>query len=221
MNPTERKLLLTAHITASVGWIGAVLAYLALVIAAMMGTSDQALRASWIALELIGWYVIVPLALTALCTGIGIALATPWGLFRHYWVITSLLLTGFATAVLLRHMVTVTRYARIAAGTVIGEVGGSLRLALREELLHAGAGLVLLLGMTALNMYKPRGLTALGRQRSGVATDSPSRGMAETGAPPAPPVGKPRWLRAAWLHAAVLLLGLAILHAVGGLRLHD
>ena len=59
MSPRIRKFLLTTHITVSVGWIGAVLAYLILVIAAMTGQSDQLRRAAWIALELIGWYVIV------------------------------------------------------------------------------------------------------------------------------------------------------------------
>jgi hypothetical protein len=82
MNPKGRKFLPTLHITVSVGWIGVVLAYLALVIAAMLGQSDQLLHAAWIALELIGWYIIVPLALAALITGISIALGTPWGLFR-------------------------------------------------------------------------------------------------------------------------------------------
>jgi hypothetical protein len=54
MNPKGRKFLPTLHITVSVGWIGVVLAYLALVIAAMLGQSDQLLHAAWIALELIG-----------------------------------------------------------------------------------------------------------------------------------------------------------------------
>jgi hypothetical protein len=46
MSPRIRKFLLTTHITVSVGWIDAVLAYLILVIAAMTGQSDQLLRAA-------------------------------------------------------------------------------------------------------------------------------------------------------------------------------
>ena len=221
MNPKGRKLLLTTHVTVSVGWIGAVLAYLALVIAAMTGQSDQLLRAAWVALELIGWYVIVPLALAALVTGIGIAIGSPWGLLRHYWVATSLLLTVVAAAVLLQHMSTVTLFASIAADAAIADVREGLRSALRGELLHAGVGLVVLLGITTLNVYKPRGLTAYGRMRSGVVADSPSSGVNRTESGWGTPERTPRWVHVVWIHAAALLLLLAILHVAGGLRLHS
>jgi hypothetical protein len=221
MIPKGRKLLLTTHITVSVGWIGAVLAYLALVIAAMTGQSDQLLRAAWMALELIGWYVIVPLALAALVTGIGIALRTPWGLLRHYWVATSLLLTVVAAAVLLQHMSTVTLFAGVAADAAIADIRDILRPALRGELLHAGVGLVVLLAITTLNVYKPRGLTAYGRRRSGVIADSRSRSASRPESGWGTPVRTPRWVHAVWIHAAALLLLLAILHVAGGLRLHS
>ena len=65
----------------------------ALVITAMAAPEDRLLRGAWISLEVIGWYVIIPLALSALFTGVGIALSKPSGLFRHYWVLTSLFLT--------------------------------------------------------------------------------------------------------------------------------
>src|SRR5690554_271050 len=100
MNPNTRKLVLAIHIAVSVGWIGAVVAYLALVVNAMVVQDDQILRASWAMFELIGWYVIVPLALAALASGIGIAIGTTWGLFRHHWVAVSLILTVLSTAVL-------------------------------------------------------------------------------------------------------------------------
>ena len=78
---------LTAHIACSVGWIGAVLAFLVLVIAAITNSDDQTLRAAWIAMELTGWFAIVPLAVGSLFTGVIIALGTKWGLFQHYWVL--------------------------------------------------------------------------------------------------------------------------------------
>lgn len=221
MNSKVRKLLLATHITVSVGWIGAVLAYLALVIAAMTGQSDHLLRAAWLALELIGWYVIVPLALAALMTGISIALGTPWGLFRHYWVTASLLLTVVAAAVLLQHMSTVTSFASIAADVAIADVRDVLRPALRGELLHAGVGLLVLLGIATLNVYKPRGLTAYGRRRSGVVADSLSGTVSGTESGWEAPARTPRWVHAVWIHAAALLLLFAIIHVAGGLRLHN
>lgn len=99
--------------------------------------------------------VIVPLALTALVTGIIQSLATPWGLVRHYWVVVSLLLTVFATAVLLLERQPVTYLAERAAAPADPR-------GLPGTLLHSIGGLVILLTVTALNMYKPRGLTRHG-----------------------------------------------------------
>src|SRR5690242_12889607 len=157
MTPRLRKFALTAHLTCSIGWIGAVLAYLALVIAATISQNSWTLQAAWIAMELIGWYVIVPLALAALLTGLVMALGTPWGLFRHYWVLFSLVLTIFATVVLLMHLQTVSDVAGRASATPGAAVGG-----LPGEFVHAGVGMLVLLVIQVLNMYKPRGLTPYG-----------------------------------------------------------
>ena len=152
-----RKLVLTVHLTSSLGWIGAVVAYLALGVSAVTSRDAQTVRAAWIAMELTGWSVIVPLALAALLTGLVMSLGTPWGLFRHYWVLISLVLTIFATVVLLLHMPTVSHLAgvaRAADAADLGRLGG--------DLLHPGAGLLVLLVITGLNVYKPRGMTPYG-----------------------------------------------------------
>jgi hypothetical protein len=161
MTPRLRKFALTVHLTFSVGWIGAVVAYLALVVAAMASQDAQTVRAAWIAMGLIGWFIIVPLALASLLTGLVMSLGTKWGLFRHYWVLFSLVLTTFATVVLLLHMPRVSFFAGVAAKTDGADVGG-VRGALRGELLHAGVGLLVLLVIEVLNLYKPRGMTPYG-----------------------------------------------------------
>ena len=157
MTPGLRKFVLTAHVTSSVGWLGAVVAYLALAVAALTIQDAQTVRAAWIAMELTGWFVIVPLALASLLIGVVNALGTPWGLFRHYWVLVKLLLTVFATIILLLHMPTVSYFAGVAAETDSANLGG-----LRGELLHAGGGLLVLLVTTTLSVYKPRGMTRYG-----------------------------------------------------------
>src|SRR5215212_9977197 len=124
MTPGIRKFALTMHLTCSVGWIGAVMAYLALVVAALISPDSRMLQAAWIAMELIGWYIIVPLALASLLSGLVMALGTPWGLFRHYWVLLSLVLTILANLVLLVHMQTVSDVASIAAETPNAAVSG-------------------------------------------------------------------------------------------------
>lgn len=157
MKPGVRKFALSVHLTFSVGWIGAVLAYLALGVAAVTSDEVETVRAAWTAMELIGWYVIVPLALASLFTGVIMALGTKWGLFRHYWVLISFTLTIFATVILLLHMPTVSSMADMAQ-----RAEGADLEALGDDLGHPGIGLVILLVIQVLNLYKPQGMTRYG-----------------------------------------------------------
>ena len=160
MSPGVRKLALTVHLTCSVGWIGAVIAYLALGVSAVTSQDAQTVRAAWIAMEVTGWTAIVPLAVASLLTGLVMSLGTPWGLFRHYWVLISLVLTVLSTVVLLVHMPSVTHVAgmaRAADGATLAGLGP-----LGGDLFHPGVGLLVLLAITVLNVYKPRGLTPYG-----------------------------------------------------------
>jgi hypothetical protein len=68
LSPALRKLALTVHLTASLGWVGAVIAYLGLGIAAVESSDTETIRAAWTAMEVTGWWVIVPLAIAALET---------------------------------------------------------------------------------------------------------------------------------------------------------
>jgi hypothetical protein len=157
MTPRLRKFALSVHLTFSIGWIGAVLAYLALGVGAATSEDVQTVRAAWTAMELTGWYVIVPLALASLLTGLVMALGTKWGLFRHYWVLISFALTVLANIVLLLHMPTVSSMADTAQ-----EAESATLEALGGDLLHPGIGLGILLVIQVLNLYKPAGMTRYG-----------------------------------------------------------
>src|SRR5829696_2735262 len=159
MPPGLRKFALAAHLTFSLGWIGTVVAYLALGVAAVTSQDAQTVRAAWIAMELTGWYVIVPLALASLLTGLVMALGTKWGLFRHYWVLFSFVLTIIATVVLLVETQTISYFADIAADPTASS--DDLR-ALGSTLVHSVGGTVVLLVIVVLNVYKPRGMTWYG-----------------------------------------------------------
>jgi hypothetical protein len=179
MPPGLRKLTLATHLAFSVGWIGAVVAYLVLGVSAVTSQDGQTLRAVWIAMELTGWYAIVPLALASLLTGFVMALGTKWGLFRYYWVLFSLVLTIFATVVLLLHMPDVSVLAdaaREAEGAALAGPDKHLYAQLEGgDLLHPGLGLVVLLVIQVLNVYKPQGLTQYGRRKQGERLRGPER----------------------------------------------
>ncbi len=163
MGPRLRKLALTGHVASSVGWLGAVAAFLALAVAGLIGTDGPTTRAAYLAMEPIALFVVVPLALASLFSGIVQALGTPWGLFRHYWVLIKLVVTVVATAVLLLQVGPIGRLADAARETTLS--GPELREERASLVVHAGGGLLVLLVPTALSVYKPRGMTGYGLRK--------------------------------------------------------
>jgi hypothetical protein len=164
MSPRLRKFALTAHVTSSVGWLGAVACFLALSVAGLASQDAQTVRAAYLAMEATGWFVLVPLSLASLLTGLVQSLGTKWGLVRHYWVLAKLLINVFATIVLLLYMQTLDYFAGVAAETTLSSDDLS---GLRDPspALHAGAALLLLLVATVLAVYKPRGMTPYGQRK--------------------------------------------------------
>jgi hypothetical protein len=160
MTPRIRKLVLAVHVTTSVGSLGSVAVFLALAIAGLTSQDAQTVRAAYVAMALTAWFVIVPLVLTSLLIGLVQSLASPWGLFRHYWVLAKLLLTVFTVVVLLLQMGGISYIAGVAAETTLSSTDLiGLRRSIRT---HAAGGLLVLLVLVALSIYKPRGMTRYG-----------------------------------------------------------
>jgi hypothetical protein len=160
MPPRLRKIALTAHITASVGWMGADAGFLALAVVGLTSPEAQLVRAAYLAMGVTAWFVIVPLSLAALLTGLVQSLGTKWGLFRHYWVLVKFLLALLATSVLLIHTQPISLLAGTAAEATLSSA--DLREPRLQLVVAAGAGLLVLLVNTTLGVYKPRGLTPYG-----------------------------------------------------------
>ena len=179
-----RKVALIAHVTSSIGWFGAVAGFLALALAGLFSQDAMTVRVAYIAMELITRFVIVPFAFVALLTGIVSSLFTKWGLFRYYWVLVKLVITILATLILLVHTQPIELLAGIAVKTVV--VGANLH---SEQILlvnASSAALLVLLVVTALSYYKPRGMTQYGwrkqhEERQGVTAVDASNDQAQEG----------------------------------------
>src|SRR6266705_34215 len=143
MTPGLRKFALTTHVTSSVGWLGAVGAFLCHAIAGVGSADPQLVRAAYLAMHLTTWFVIVPLSIAALLTGVVESLGTTWGLFRHYWIVTKLLLTVLATIILLVHTQPIDRVAAVASQTTLAF--GDLRQVRIQLVGDACAALLVLL----------------------------------------------------------------------------
>ncbi|EKX64789.1 hypothetical protein Sipo8835_40305 [Streptomyces ipomoeae] len=177
-----RKFALTTHVASSVGWLGSVAAFLVLAVVGLTGEDAQRVRGAYLALEVTGWYVIVPLAFASLLTGLLQSLGTTWGLLRHYWVLAKLALTVMATFLLLLHMQVVDHVANTAART---NLSGSDLGGMRAQLVFdAAAAVVVLLTTTALSVYKPRGITRYGwRVQQEQRAERAGGGTVDTAAP--------------------------------------
>ena len=198
-----RKFALTTHVTSSVGWFGAVAAFLSLAITGLASQNAQTVRAAYLSMELTTWAVIVPLSVAALLTGIVQSVGTPWGLFRHHWVVAKLGLTVLATVILLVHTQPIGRVAAVAAERMLSST--DLRQLRIQLVADAAAALFALLVATTLSVYKPWGLTSYGRQEDVVAMNSTRASIAN-----------PLWSRL-WLLGVVVAVTLfVILHLMTG-----
>jgi len=159
------KLLLTAHIAASVGWLGAVAGFLVLSIAGLTSHDADVVRGAYLSMNLIGLFLIVPLSLAALLTGLIQSLGTQWGLFRHYWILLKFLLSTGATFLLLQHQFGAVARAASRASSAPPGAFPELGQLSTQLVADAGFALLALLAITTLSVYKPWGRTSYGRRQ--------------------------------------------------------
>jgi hypothetical protein len=212
MTPALRRFTFTTHITSSIGWVGAALAFLALAVIGFTSDDPLKVRGAYLLMAPAAWFVLVPLAHASLLSGIALSLGTAWGLFRYYWVVLKLGITVFATVILLIYMGTFREMAGVAADPVMDLA--VVRNA--SPIVHAILALILLLAVTWLGIYKPFGMTPYGRGQQSAA-----RQTLRTIAVPLPKVSPPaagqtpRWVYLVGILAVGLILLVALIHLTG------
>ncbi|WP_230423348.1 DUF2269 domain-containing protein [Streptomyces radicis] len=155
--PVRRGLLVT-HVVVSVGWLGLTLCLLVLGVTGAVSGSEATAEAAYRSMKIFGDWLLAPLALLTLGTGVVLSLGTHWGLVRHRWVLIKFVLTLITTAASLFAL-------RSGIDDAAGEVAAGRRVT-------DGAGLVVppsvalacYLFMTAISVLKPWGTTRWGRR---------------------------------------------------------
>jgi hypothetical protein len=209
---------LTTHVTSSVGWVGAVLAFLALAIIGFSSDDEVKVRGAYLLMAPAAWFVLVPLVHASLLSGIVLSLGTTWGLFRYYWVVLKLGITVFATVILLIYMGTFRQMAAVAADSFVNLA--AVRNA--SPIVHAVLASVLLVTATVLGIYKPFGMTVYGKrrleeqQRPASALTPASAGSARA----IDTAGTPAWVYVVGAVALALAVLVVILHLAGASPTH-
>jgi len=213
MRPAIRKPLLVLHMSCSIGWIGAVAAFLVLSIAGLTSRDSDVVRGVYQSMDLVSRFAVIPLCLASLSTGLVQALAGAWGLRRYYWVATKLGLASLATTALLVHQFAfVGEAAKRASGAMSDALFSPEFVSLKNELVLAPSmAILVLLTATTLAVYKPWGPTAYGRRQQ----------MERLGRAPPVEVAPGGRLKLVLTIVVAVIVGLVVLkHLSGGLSAH-
>ncbi|PNV73621.1 hypothetical protein BES34_016955 [Leptospira inadai serovar Lyme] len=111
-------------------------------------------------MDLIGRFMIIPLSVLSMLTGLVLAFWTQWGLVRYYWVFVKFVLGIFSSIGLVLHQyVAIGEVAKKVAATATFSDPGRLG---PQLIMDASLAILVLLIATVLSIYKPWGLTPYG-----------------------------------------------------------
>lgn len=159
-----RRTILVVHVAASAGWLGLTLGLLALALAAYTAESASMAEASYRSMKVFTDWLVLPLSLLTLTSGLVLSLGTRWGLARYRWVFTKFWLTCATTAA----SVLMLRPGVDRAATVVAS--GSVVVESRDLLMGPAVSLTAYVFMTVVSVLKPWGLTHRGRRLRAVTS---------------------------------------------------
>ncbi|WP_415947660.1 DUF2269 domain-containing protein [Streptomyces sp. KLOTTS4A1] len=158
LNRPARRATLVVHVTAAAGWLGLTLGLLALAAAAITTDSAATTEAAVRSMKLFADWLVIPLALLTLLSGLLLSLGTQWGLARHRWVYVKFWLTLATTAAS-----TFALRPGVNHNAEIVSAGGALPDA-TDLIMGPIVSLTAYVFMTVISILKPWGLTRRGRR---------------------------------------------------------
>ncbi|MFJ3328116.1 DUF2269 domain-containing protein [Streptomyces griseus] len=170
MKPLKRPVrrgVLVAHVAVSVSWLGLTVGLLTLGLTAFLTGDPATASAATRAMKVFGDWLVVPVALLSLVSGLVLALGTPWGLARHRWVWIKFWLTLITTGLSILSL-------RPGIDAAVADEVVDINLVIAPSVATATYLLI-----TAISVLKPWGLTRRGRRlrisaSSAKSVDAPS-----------------------------------------------
>ncbi|MFF7010575.1 DUF2269 domain-containing protein [Streptomyces fimicarius] len=170
MKPLKRPVrrgVLVAHVAVSVSWLGLTVGLLTLGLTAFLTGDPATASAATRAMKVFGDWLVVPVALLSLVSGLVLAVGTPWGLARHRWVWIKFWLTLITTGLSIFSL-------RPGIDAAVADEVVDINLVIAPSVATATYLLI-----TAISVLKPWGLTRRGRRlrisaSSAKSVDAPS-----------------------------------------------
>ncbi|HEX6444096.1 MAG TPA: hypothetical protein VF053_03335 [Streptosporangiales bacterium] len=145
-----RRAVLVLHVVVSAALLGELWGLVVLNLTATLTAETELAHSAYRLMEQLIFEGGAPLSLTGLATGVVLALSSPWGLLRNYWVFAKLLLL---VGVILGGVLFFTP-ADLADATRDGAAPAARQW---QQVAVVASGVVMLVVATALSVLKPRG----------------------------------------------------------------
>ncbi|KZB85775.1 hypothetical protein AVL48_30470 [Amycolatopsis regifaucium] len=163
LTPRWRKLVLVVHVVSSVGWLGITVVNAVLTFISVFTGDPRLQHAAILVMDRIGGYLLLPVSLIALVSGLVLGVGTKWGLIRYKWVAIKLVLTLIAVGLTLFSLLPGLR--ELAALTESTMDGVFVEMGRRPDGFYPIiVSTTMYLTMTVLSVYKPGGKTPYGRR---------------------------------------------------------
>ncbi|MDT3396286.1 DUF2269 domain-containing protein [Streptomyces sp. B1866] len=162
LRPRARRALLVVHVVVCAAWLGLTLGLLALGVTGLVSPAAPTAAGAYLGMRVLADWLLVPVSLLALLSGLALALWTPWGLARYHWVYVKWWLTLAATAasgLALRPNIDHAAAAAASAAAAGRAVPRDYDLVAAPSVALAGYTF-----LTVISVLKPWGKTARGRR---------------------------------------------------------
>lgn len=161
--PRWRKLLVVVHVVSSVGWLAITMVNGVLTFTSVFTDDPRRQHAAILMMGQIGDYLLLPISVIALVSGLALGVGTKWGLVRYRWVAIKLVMTLIAIGLTLFTLLPgIRELAETAASTVDGQFVEAGRRP--DGFYPIIVSSSMYLTMIVLSVYKPGGKTRYGRR---------------------------------------------------------
>lgn len=93
LSQRARKVWLTLHVGISVGWLGLSLAMTTLAVTGLLAETHAVRHGAYELMHIFDLTIVIPSVMLSIITGLVVALGTPWGLLKHWWVLVKFVIS--------------------------------------------------------------------------------------------------------------------------------